>query len=155
LAAVDYQPEAQHMPHGLSCGRYAILVTALLSTGCGSRADLASVRGMVTLDGQPVADAFVVYAPVSKGTTSYGRTDSSGHYEMMFSDREAGAWIGENLVRISTGDVSSGDRAGPKERVPAVYNQQTTLKADVKPGANTFDFELKSSAGKILAAPKE
>ena len=33
------------MPHGLSCGLYAILSTALLSAGCGSRADLASVRG--------------------------------------------------------------------------------------------------------------
>jgi len=143
------------MPYWLSRELYAILVTALLSSGCGGRADLASVRGKVTLDGQPLADAFVVYAPVAKGTTSYGRTDSSGRYEMMFSDREAGAWIGENLVRINTGDVSSGDRTGPKERVPAVYNQQTTLKAEVKPGANTFDFELKSSAGKILAAPKE
>jgi hypothetical protein len=143
------------MPHGLSRGLYAILVIVLVSAGCGSRADLASVRGKVTLDGQPLANAFVVYAPVANGTTSYGRTDSSGHYEMMFSDREAGAWIGENLVRISTGDVGSGDQAGPKERVPAVYNQQTTLKADVKSGANRFDFELKSTAGKILAAPKE
>ena len=143
------------MPHALSRGLPAVCFAALLSTGCGSRADLAAVRGKITLDGKPLADAFVVYAPVANGTTSYGRTDSSGQYQMMFSDREAGAWIGENLVRISTGDVSSGDRAGAKERLPVVYNQQTTLKADVRPGANTFDFELSSSAGKILAAPKE
>src|SRR6266550_1132156 len=70
--------------------------------GCGARGDLASVRGKVTLDGQPLPDAFVVFAPTKKGTTSYGRTDAGGNYEMMFTDYQKGAWIGENSVRIST-----------------------------------------------------
>jgi hypothetical protein len=132
----------------------AVAIT-VASPGCGSKSDLASVRGKVTLDGQPLADAFVVFAPTSQGTSSRGKTDSAGNYEMMFTDREKGAWIGENLVRINTGDVGRDGGGGAKERVPAVYNQSTTLKADVKPRSNTFNFELKSNAGKIKAAPVE
>jgi hypothetical protein len=123
--------------------------------GCGSRSELASVRGKVMLDGQPLADAFVVYSPVSHGTTSYGRTDANGTYEMMFTDNEKGAWIGENLVRISTFDLGRGGGGGPKERVPVAYNQDTKLKADVKRGSNSFDFDLKSNAGRIKAGPAE
>lgn len=123
--------------------------------GCGSRGDLGSVRGKVTLDGQPLPNAFVVYAPTTKGTTSYGRTDAGGNYEMMFTDYQKGAWIGENSVRISTGDLGSGGAPGPKERVPIVYNEASTLTANVKSGSNTFDFDLKSSAGRIKGAPTE
>lgn len=133
----------------------ALLLSLILLAGCGSRADLGSVQGRVTLDGQPLGDAFVVFTPTSKGTTSYGRTDSQGQYEMYFSDDEKGAWIGENLVRINTGDVGTGGAAGPRERVPSVYNRQTTLKADVKAGSNTFDFDLKANAGRVDAAPTE
>lgn len=138
------------------CRASAVLIAMFFSAaGCGSRSDLASVTGKITLDGQPLANAFVVFAPTSQGTSSRGKTDAEGRYEMMFSDREKGAWIGENLVRINTGDVGSGDVAGPKERVPAVYNEATTLKVEVKPGTNAFDFDLKSSAGRIQAAPVE
>jgi hypothetical protein len=138
------------LPRGAS-----VLTIAISLLGCGGRSDLAAVRGKVTLDGQPLASAFVVFSPTSHGTTSYGRTDGGGNYEMMFTDNEKGAWIGENLVRISTADLDRGGGAGPKERVPMVYNQETTLKADVKRGSNTFDFELKSNAGRIKGAPTE
>jgi hypothetical protein len=102
-----------------------------------------------------LANAFVVFAPTEHGTTSYGRTDAGGNYEMMFTDTEKGAWIGNNSVRISTGDLGTGGGPGPKERVPMVYNEATTLGAEVKPGRNTFDFDLKSDAGRIKGAPKE
>src|SRR5262245_12121182 len=118
------------------------LALTAFSWGCGSRNDLASVVGKVTLDGQPLPSAFVVFSPTAHGTTSYGRTDAAGNYVMMFTDNEKGAWIGENLVRISTADLDRGGGAGPKERVPVVYNQETTLKTDVKQGANTVDFNL-------------
>jgi hypothetical protein len=123
--------------------------------GCAPHGDLASVRGKVTLDGQPLRDAFVVFAPTKKGTTSYGRTDAGGNYEMMFTDSQKGAWIGENSVRISTGDLGSGGGPGPKERVPVVYNEASTLTAEVKSGNNLFNFELKSTAGRIKGAPAE
>jgi hypothetical protein len=126
------------------------LVLLSISLGCGGIDDLASVRGKVTLDGQPLEGAMVVFAPTSAGSTSYGRTDANGEYEMMFSDDDKGAWLGENVVRISTEDVGSGDSPAKKEVVPAVYNQRSTLKATVEKKANTFDFDLKSDAGKVV-----
>ena len=122
----------------------------LMFAGCGgSNADLSSVTGTITLDGEPLSDAFVVFAPVNGGTTAYGRTDSSGYYEMMFTDDEMGAWIGVNRVEISTGDVGAAEEGGTREKVPVTYNAETTLTADVQPGGNTFDFQLKS-AGEIV-----
>jgi hypothetical protein len=126
---------------------YPVLV---LLASCGGNAHLAAVGGTVTLDGQPLANAFVVFCPTETGTTSYGKTDADGHYRMMFKDSEPGAWIGESLVRISTGDLGAGGKAGPRERVPVVYNTKTTLKVVVQPGKNRFDFDLQSNAGKIV-----
>src|SRR4029078_8469395 len=100
---------------------------------CSKRGDLAAAHGRATLDGHPVANAFVVVARTEHGTTSYGRTDAGGNYEMMFTDTEKGAWIGNNSVRISTGDLGTGGGPAPKERAPHVHNEATTLTADVKP----------------------
>jgi hypothetical protein len=120
-----------------------------LSFGCGGNTELASVTGKITLDDKPLADAFVVFSPTSAGTTSYGRTSSTGEYEMMFSDREKGAWVGENIVRITTGDVGTGSSGAKKEILPSIYNANSTLRQTVEKKANRFDFELKSNAGKV------
>lgn len=128
---------------------FALMLTCL--TGCGGNENLAYVTGKITLDGKPLPNAFVVFAPTAGGTTSYGRSDAEGNYEMVFSDAEKGAWIGENRVEISTGDVdASGDGGGAKEKVPAVYNRNTSLKVDVVAGNNTHNFDLKSDAGRIV-----
>jgi hypothetical protein len=133
----------------LSRDRGMVLLAVLLAS-CSRNTNLADVRGTITLDGQPLANAFVVFCPTKAGTTSYGKTDADGRYRMLFTDKQLGAWIGETLVRISTGDVGAGGKAGPRERVPVVNNQKTTLKVDVQPGENTFDFDLKSNAGKVV-----
>ena len=127
----------------------AAALLALLLAACG-RPGLAGARGRVTLDGQPLADAYVVFCPTQQGTTSYGKTDADGRYRMLFKDNEPGAWLGETLVRISTGDLAAGDRAAAAERVPVVYNVKTTLKVEVEKKDNVFDFDLKSDAGKVV-----
>ena len=127
----------------------------LTLAGCGGNSELASVTGTVTLDGKPLEGAQVVFAPTSSGATAYGRTDAKGRYEMMFSDSEKGAWLGENIVRISTEDVGTGDSAAKKEVVPAVYNLRSNLRASVEKKANTFDFALESNSGKVVQTLKE
>ena len=139
--------------------RYLFCIVCILLTsalGCGGNDNLARVTGTVKLDGQPLPNAFVIFSPVSGGTTSYGRTDQAGQYEMMFNDDEKGAWIGANRVQISTGDVSArGEGSGAREKVPASYNQRSTLKVEVSSGSNVHDFELKSDAGRILQPAAE
>ena len=137
----------------IGTARTAICLTAAQATwlaGCSHNEKLSEVTGIVTLDGRPLADAMIVFSPVGAGTTSYGRSDSDGKFRMLFKDDEYGAWLGENIVRITTFDLG-----GKKEQVPIVYNTKSTLKVDVKAGENVHNFDLKSTAGKIVQGPAD
>ncbi len=126
----------------------ACLAAVTILAGCGNP-NLADVRGVVTLDGKPLPDAFVKFIPVTEGAASYGKTEADGSYRMKFTDDEYGAFIGSNHVSIGTGDVKADNSGSIPEVVPNVYNTRTTLLAEVTKGRNTFDFELKSDAGKV------
>ncbi len=105
--------------------------------GCGGPGNVGRVSGVVKLDGQPLADALVTFSPTQPGgSSSLGKTDSAGAYSLTYSAGVSGAEIGENLVTIST--LTQGT-----EKVPMEYNTKSTLKADVKAGTNTFDWDLK------------
>ena len=125
----------------------------LVIAGCGGDPNLATVTGKVTLDGEPLADAFLTFFPTGgEGSTSAGVTDANGEYTLKFSRDKAGAWIGENRVEITTADVESvdGEDVAIPEKVPAKYNTNTELVRDVKAGNNRLDFELNSS-GEIVS----
>jgi hypothetical protein len=138
-----------------SAGCLLVLAAVLLGGGCNRNENLADVTGVITLDGKPLEDALVVFSPRQGGTTSYGRTGADGAYRLYFNDHTPGGWLGENVVRISTGDVDATGEGGKPERVPVQYNQRSTLTALVKAGRNTFDFELDSGAGRIIQPPRE
>lgn len=125
-----------------------------VAPGCGGPANVASVTGTVTLDGQPLADATVTFVPVeASGTLSRGTTDAVGRYQLVYDSSYNGAAIGEYTVSIST--FSSGlpdaDPPQPKipEKVPAKYNLNSELKAAVTGGRNELDFALDGD-GKII-----
>jgi hypothetical protein len=124
-----------------------LICGVVLTTGCAQKPkgmpDLAPVTGTVTMDGQPLAKASIAFVSQSGGQVSFAGTDGAGKYELRYSGRYKGAMIGENTVQIST---ASENPVGPewKDPIPAKYNKKTELKADVKQGTNTFDFDLKS-----------
>ena len=123
-------------------------IAALLAVaGCGG-SDLSQVTGRVTLDGQPLPNAFVEFVPTgSEGSTSSGRTNDRGEYMLMFSRDVPGASLGPHRVQITTQDVyvdDEGYEALHPERVPERYNEASELTAEVLPGSNQFDFELES-----------
>lgn len=132
------------------------LFTALLmmafaaSGGCtktGVKNKLGRVTGKVTLGGQPLADAMVMFSGIEGGSPSAGRTDSSGMYTLVFSRGIDGAEVGSHMVTISTFQPGSEDATPPSpdmpEKVPFKYRDAATaLKADVKAGSNTIDFPL-------------
>jgi hypothetical protein len=134
----------------VASGAWLLAAWLVVVCGCSSSEHLSEVKGLITLDGRPLPDAMVVFSPTGKGTTSYGRTDSDGNYRMLFRDNEYGAWLGENIVRITTFDLG-----GKKEQVPVVYNTKSTLKVQVADGENVHNFELKSEAGKIIQGPTD
>lgn len=126
-----------------------LLLLAVVS-GCGS--DFVTVTGRVTLDGEPLSDAFVEFTPqFAGGSTAYGRTDANGNYDMMFSLNQKGAMPGDNLVSITTADIGDVGQANTPERVPARYNRNSELHVEVAPGrANTIDLELSSEGARVV-----
>ncbi|WP_291171768.1 carboxypeptidase-like regulatory domain-containing protein [Gimesia sp.] len=131
-----------------------LICSSFLFHGCSSGPDdvpeTGTVTGTVTLDGAPLADAQVQFQP-ENGRTSTGTTDAEGHYELDYSGTLKGAKIGKHSVSITTFNAPEGNletkeaqKQVPKEKVPAQYNANTTLTADVKAGENTIDFDLQS-----------
>ena len=120
--------------------RQLIWFTVLLAfTGCGqSGPELAPVSGRVTLDGNPVADADVMFQPEEKRSPSVGRTDKDGRYVIAYKRGVEGALVGKHTVRIMT--VTEITQA--PQLVPARYNTETELHKEVKSGENKIDFEL-------------
>lgn len=125
-----------------------------LFDGCSSGPDdvpeTGTVTGIVTLDGAPLGEALVQFQPES-GRTSSGTTDSTGKYELDYTGTLKGAKIGQHTVSITTFKAPEGNletkeaqKQIPKEKVPAQYNKDTTLTAEVKAGENTINFDLQS-----------
>ena len=123
------------------------LVTALgmcLALGCSgvdTGPELAEVIGKVTLDGQPLANARVVFIP-EDGPASAAITTESGDYELVGKSGVKGGVPGNNRVEISTDLDGTRDKA--KEKVPAKYNTASTLSVQVELGSNGHDFKLES-----------
>jgi len=127
-----------------------VFVLALVSTGaCRSRSadqpDLGQVSGVVTMDGAPLAGVQVSFAP-SEGRESHGITDAEGRYELIYIGRTKGAKVGSHRVYVTTPieDESDPDARKIQETIPAKYNKDTILTAEVTAGKNTVDLELES-----------
>ena len=132
--------------------RISILTLGLLIlAGCGgSDLDLGRVRGKITLDGEPLVNAKVEFDPES-GSTSYGKTDVLGRYQLEFTGKHRGALVGQHVVRITTRSTTvdaDGKEVTVPESLPSKFNRQSTLTKDVRPGSNVIDIQLElESAG--------
>jgi len=131
-----------------------LLLAAAVLPGCGKSLpeNMGRISGQVTLDGAPLPDALVTFAPKdASGSTMLATTDSSGNYR-------GEAHVGQHAVSIVTYREANPDsdppRAAAPEKVPVKYNYKTELMAEVKSGSNTLDWQLKSD-GPIFAKPPE
>ena len=141
----------------------SVVVLALACVGCGGGGssdapDTVPVSGTITMDGEPLADARVVFAaanPADRLRTVSGITDSSGEYELEFTSSQSGAQPGKYLVSVSTYREDEEGGAPRPETVPANYNAQTTLTAEVSADSKVHDFELDSSSGEVAKPSRE
>ncbi len=113
------------------------------------------------MDGEPLAATVVVFSP-DNGRPARGKTDAEGKYELTYIGQTHGAKIGHHRVEIAPNEegedeaeieaATAGESAAtskppvkPKKiGVPARYNVNSGLEADVKAGENVFDFKLES-----------
>ena len=127
--------------------------------GCGRRTvdydsiGLVEVTGHVTLDGQPLQGAYVVFES-SDNRQSYGTTNADGQYRLNYNSEQTGVMPGPMKVRIT--NTPPGEAAEEPSLnhsvtppVPPQYNAQSTLEVIVESDSGQrFDFELKGQGQK-------
>jgi hypothetical protein len=125
----------------------------LLLAGCSGRdSRLASVSGVVYLNGEPLSGARVYFKPILPdkelfGPGSMGITDSAGRFRLRtIPANQDGALIGSHTVQVSLPEKeATPDQDIPlKEMLPARYNTKSKMTYEVpRGGANDVKFELK------------
>jgi hypothetical protein len=136
-------------------GLTALMLAALVGCAESDALPREAISGTVTLDGQPLKEGVIQFMPAASATgdgTVAGGPIREGKFEI---PRHEGPTPGSYSVTILSGGAGAdappaGTPPGEgtpnkpaKEAIPAKYNAQTTLKADVKKGEeNTFKFEL-------------
>jgi hypothetical protein len=124
-------------------------------TGCSGPAaapppPIGTVSGVVTFNGKPLPKALVMFIPAQAGQSSVGYTDDAGLYQLAYAANASkpGAVIGAHRVEIRTGgeklDAEGKVISESPEILPAKYNLNSTLTANVVAGANTINFDLKT-----------
>ncbi len=123
---------------------FLAMASAVFLPGCGAGGDLpdlGEVKGVVTLDAQPLSGAQVQFLPQS-GRPSVAETGADGSYRLRYTTDEYGAVVGSHTVKINTAVDGRDDPS--TEKVPARYNAESELTADVQPGSNEINFDLQS-----------
>lgn len=131
-------------------GRIASLFLwgTLTLAGCGSSITTATT-GTITLDGNPLPDAEVIFTPEGGGRPAVAETNAQGDFELIYTIGQLGAPPGKYVVRVRTATTTVND-AGKEvivpEKVPAKYNDQSQLVCEVIQGdTNHFVLNLEST----------
>ena len=125
---------------------------------CSNAIKTEGVTGVVTYNGEPLADATVKFIPTDgTGSQSYGKTNEKGEYKLqtLLGAADAGTTPGEYKVTVDcietveTGKMIQENGEEKPETIaqsliPAKYNNAETsgLTATVAPGDNKIDFTL-------------
>ncbi len=138
-----------------------LCLLAFLLPGCGGgsagpQLSLAPVTGTVMADGEPLANAMVMFAPYEGDAVraAYGVTDQSGKYELLYEEKK-GCPPGKYRITISKFAMPDGSlfprdmpqeeqMAEGKEHVPAKFSDpaQTKLFQDVTADGGEFPLEI-------------
>lgn len=131
--------------------RRAFAALALLTlAGCGGPSRVP-VSGAVTVDGAPVDNGTITFVPTGAAAAgappkaSARITDGKYAFEPDFGPMPGAysveiTWDKKTGKKVSTGDADMRDET--KQMLPAKYNAQTTLTADVKSGMPPLDFAV-------------
>jgi hypothetical protein len=136
----------------------ALFVLPVACSLCGCGNGLASVTGMVTLDGQPIAGgsdvhAMVCFTPEGGGPPGIGTIDAAGHYSIS-TGSAGGIRPGKYLVAVSATKLIPsgvpGMPGGGRPITPSKYAnpKESGFEVDIQPGSNGLDFKLVSGTAR-------
>lgn len=146
------------IPKTIPVSLLCLVMLLAVTVGCGGeRFPVAPVSGSITLDGQPLAGARIGFEPrkigdnPNAGPGSYATTDAQGRYELTTLTGQSGAVVTTHDIWIRTA-VAAADRSGEvieaaPEKVPARYNDESTLTFEVtSAGSTAANFALTSES---------
>lgn len=137
-------------------GRAVLFAGGMLiaASGCSKAPyDMASVRGMVTLDGQALSEGKVMFAPVASGSSAkagkpgYGTLNVDGTFVVSTYGKEDGAVVGTHWVTVVQTIVPDNSNATPDTAESVKFKrykfpQQQTVAAGAE---NKIDIALTSA----------
>lgn len=142
--------------------KFALYLAALamlaVLPACSKAIKTEGVSGVVTYNGEPLADATIKFIPIdSTGSQSYGKTNEKGEYKLqtLLGAADAGTTPGEYKVTVDcvksvpTGNTIEENGKEIEEMdvesvIPKNYANPNTsgLTATVAPGNNAINFDL-------------
>ncbi len=135
----------------LSCFSTGIFLLPFGLAGCGSEdtgPELYTVKGTVTFDGSPGDEGRIQFRHTEGDQKAYSADIKAGSYTIQ---TETGNASVEITASRPTGEFDTSNPDDPPQPIgemyiPAQYNSETTLTADIKPSAdNSIPFDLKSA----------
>ncbi len=144
--------------------RLSLAIALATAVGGGCSDMTATVGGTVKLDGQPLRigksqRGTVLFRPVEGGATATALIDGNGKYSISTGGTAALA-PGDYLVAVRATEIipAGDDSPAPTGRpiTPYVYGNplESGLMCTVKRGNQTYDIELSSDAGPVVAEPE-
>jgi hypothetical protein len=125
-----------------------VLLALLAAVGCSGGLPYGDVQGEVTLDGKPLKDGYIRFAPVDGKTPSAGAVIADGRFREQVP-------VGTHRIEITSPQPPKGydpakirrgtidDGTPMEDQIPPRYNLRSELTLDVKKGSNTPRFDLK------------
>ena len=133
--------------------QFVLLVLTMALAGCGGERSISpsdaetTVSGVVTLDGQALANATVSFESAD-GTILTGNTDDQGAYSLQPDDPDREFPTGKFRVRVSLDsplDAAAERNSESGSALPARYHSESEIVRDIFPGTNKIRLELQSN----------
>lgn len=136
--------------HGRSslCVRLLICVLLVVVMGCSDGGSVGTVRGEVTLDGQPLPKGHVEFIPIDGQAQTAGAMIVDGKFQAQIPVSKMRVKLhatkpsGKKYKAYDTPDTPWEDEM--MEALPAKYNEKSDLQLEVKRGTQPVKYDLKS-----------
>jgi hypothetical protein len=124
----------------------ALCVAAAVLPGCGP--PTATVSGEVTVDGQPLDNGVISYAPAEGAGDAVTAVVEKGKYHVRTTPGNKWVQISAPVVVGQRKEYNGADAPLvdiTEERLPERYNAKTELKFEAKAGANVKDWSVEGN----------
>lgn len=129
-----------------------LLVLPALTTGCGGGGSegpaLYTVSGTVQYDGAPIDEGRITFRTDAGAGRAYSAEIEDGAYSLEVEPGKAKVEvIASRVIPGKFGEAASPDEEAPplsEMYIPAKYNTETTLEAEVTTGKNEIPFKLEA-----------